>query len=209
VPGSKSESKSLCAPDKCQGFEYCQEGLCAGIDEAGRGPLAGPVVAAAIIIDPKELIPKIRDSKALNPRVREELYAYLISRARAWAVYSVGPRIIERINILNASLQAMRRAVLKLKLRPKILMVDGPHLIPELDMLQIPLINGDAQCPLIGAASILAKVTRDRIMERYHKLFPQYGFDRHKGYPTREHRQALKQFGPSPIHRRNFRGVGE
>jgi ribonuclease HII len=167
------------------------------------------VVAAAIIIDPKELIPKIRDSKALNPRVREELYAYLISRARAWAVYSVGPRIIERINILNASLRAMRRAVLKLKLRPKILMVDGPHLIPELDMLQIPLINGDAQCPLIGAASILAKVTRDRIMERYHKLFPQYGFDRHKGYPTREHRQALKQFGPSPIHRRNFRGVGE
>jgi ribonuclease HII len=103
----------------------------------------------------------------------------------------------------------MQRAVLKLKLRPKILMVDGPHLIPELDMLQIPLINGDAQCPLIGAASILAKVTRDRIMERYHKLFPQYGFDRHKGYPTREHRQALKQFGPSPIHRRNFRGVGE
>jgi len=209
VPGSKNESKSLCSPDKCQGFVYCQEGLCAGIDEAGRGPLAGPVVAAALIINPKELVSEIRDSKALSPKLREELYAYLISRARAWAISSVGPRTIERINILNASLRAMRQAVLKLKLRPKILIVDGPYAIPELDLPQIPLIDGDVRCPLVGAASILAKVTRDRIMDHYHKLFPQYGFDRHKGYPTEEHRKALRQFGPSPIHRRNFKGVGE
>ncbi len=207
--GSKNESKSLCTPDKCPGFVYCQEGLCAGIDEAGRGPLAGPVVAAALIINPKELVSEIRDSKALSPKLREELYAYLISRARAWAISSVGPRTIERINILNASLRAMRQAVQKLKLRPKILIVDGPYAIPKLDIPQIPLIDGDVRCPLVGAASILAKVTRDRIMDHYHKLFPQYGFDRHKGYPTEEHRKALRQFGPSPIHRRNFKGVGE
>ena len=209
MPGSKNESKSLCTPDKCQGFAYCQEGLCAGIDEAGRGPLAGPVVAAALIIHPRELGPKIKDSKALNPRLRKELYAYLISRARAWAISSVGPRTIERINILNASLRAMRKAVLKLKLRPKILIVDGPYAIPELDIPQIPLIDGDARCPLVGAASILAKITRDRIMDHYHKLFPQYGFNRHKGYPTKEHRKALKQFGPSPVHRFNFKGIDE
>ncbi len=191
----------------CKGWEICKDGLCAGVDEAGRGPLAGPVVACAVILPPECFTPDIRDSKVLKPEKRRELYRYITSRALCWAAASVGPREIDRLNILRATFEAMRSAVLKLNPRPRGLIIDGPYGIGGLDIPQVSLVDGDSLCPLVAAASILAKVIRDRMMSFYHRLYPQYGFDRHKGYPTREHREALRRFGPSPIHRMSFRGV--
>lgn len=180
----------------------------AGVDEAGRGPLAGPVVAGAVILKPGDAIPGIRDSKLLSPRQREKLYQIITSRALSWRVGVVGPREIERHNILQATLRAMREAVLSLDPAPDYLLIDGINPIP-LDIPQQVITRGDACCPCIAAASIIAKVTRDRLMLEYHRAYPLYNFARHKGYPTRAHREAIRTYGCCEIHRRTFKGVKE
>jgi ribonuclease HII len=180
----------------------------AGVDEAGRGPLAGPVVAGAVITRPGDKIPGVRDSKLLTPRQREKLYQIITSRALSWGVGIVGPREIEKYNILQATLRAMKQAVLSLDPAPDFLLIDGINLIP-LDLPQRAVKRGDARCPSIAAASIVAKVTRDRLMMEYHRVYPLYNFARHKGYPTRAHREAIVKYGCCEIHRRTFRGVKE
>ncbi len=178
----------------------------AGVDEAGRGPLAGPVVAAAVVLDPGDPIAGLADSKALSRLRREGLFDEILRRARAVAVAAAGPREIERTNILAASLRAMACAAGRLPLSLDHLLVDGNRPIP-FDAPQTPVVSGDALCASIAAASIVAKVLRDRLMERMDRRFPQYGFGRHKGYPTREHLEALRAHGPCSLHRRTFRGV--
>ena len=182
-----------------------QEGyqLIAGIDEAGRGPLAGPVVAAAVIFPPDYVNVEINDSKQLSARKREKLYEVIKSEAVAVGMGVVDADIIDRLNILRATLQAMREAVLELSTSPDFLLIDGLHCIPILTP-QKPLVKGDSLSVSIAAASIIAKVSRDRIMEMYHRQFPQYNFMRNKGYGTEEHRNAIKQFGMCKIHRRSF-----
>jgi ribonuclease HII len=180
----------------------------AGVDEAGRGPLAGPVVAGAVIIRPGDVIPGVRDSKLLTPGQREKLYQIITSRALSWGVGIVGPREIERHNILQATLRAMKAAVLSLDPPPDFLLIDGINPVP-IDLPQRPIIRGDACCPCIAAASIIAKVTRDRLMMEYHRAYPLYNFARHKGYPTRAHREAIRTYGCCEIHRRTFKGVKE
>ncbi len=182
--------------------------LMAGVDEAGRGPLAGPVVAGAVITRPGDTIPGVRDSKLLTPRQRERLYQIITSRALSWGVGIVGPREIEKFNILQATLRAMKAAVLSLDPAPDFLLIDGINPIP-IDLPQRAIKRGDASCFSIAAASIVAKVTRDRLMMDYHRVYPLYNFDRHKGYPTRAHREAIRQYGCCEIHRRTFRGVKE
>jgi ribonuclease HII len=181
-------------------------GRVAGVDEAGRGPLAGPVVAAAVVLDPALPIDGIDDSKRLPEDVREALYPCITKGALDWAVGIVDPAQIDRINILNASLEAMRRAVRALRRPPDCLLIDGRDGI-ALPIFQRSLIRGDGRSISIGAASVIAKVTRDRIMRKMHRRWPQYNFARHKGYPTPEHREALRHFGPCPAHRRTFHGV--
>jgi len=180
----------------------------AGVDEAGRGPLAGPVVAGAVITRPGEKIPGVRDSKLLTPRQRERLYQIITSHAISWGVGIVGPREIEEHNILQATLRAMKAAVLSLDPAPDFLLIDGINRIP-IDLPQRAIKRGDATCFSIAAASIVAKVTRDRLMVEYHQLYPLYNFARHKGYPTRAHREAIRRYGCCEIHRRTFRGVKE
>jgi ribonuclease HII len=180
----------------------------AGVDEAGRGPLAGPVVAGAVIMRPGDEIPGVRDSKLLTPRQRERLYQDITSRALSWGVGIVGPREIEQYNILQATLRAMKAAVLSLDPSPDFLLIDGINRIP-VDLPQQAIKKGDARCPCIAAASIVAKVTRDRLMMEYHEHYPVYNFARHKGYPTRTHREAIRQHGCCEIHRRTFKGVKE
>lgn len=182
--------------------------LIAGVDEVGRGPLAGPVVAAAVILPPEARFPGLRDSKLLTPEARTALDAEIRSRALAFAVRELGPRHIERLGILAASLKAMAQAVQALSLVPEMVLVDGPHPLP-LAYPQQPVIKGDDLCPSISAAAVLAKVHRDRLMASYHRQYPQYNFPRHKGYATAEHLEALRCWGPCPIHRRTFRGVKE
>jgi len=191
----------------CPGQDLCRQGLCAGVDEAGRGPLAGPVVAAAVILSEKVPLDELRDSKALRPDVRRRVYSLITKGALAWSIAGVGPQRIDEVNILRASLEAMEKAVLGLRVKPKGIIVDGPHAIQGIGVPQVAMVDGDRRCPLVAAASILAKVARDRLMGLYHRLYPVYGFDRHKGYPTREHREALRIYGPSPLHRRTFKGV--
>ncbi|MBI3025067.1 MAG: ribonuclease HII [Candidatus Tectomicrobia bacterium] len=178
----------------------------AGVDEAGRGPLAGPVVAAAVVLDPGDPIEGLADSKRLTPGRREALFGEILSRARAVAASAAGPREIERRNILQASLWAMARAAGRLAPRPDHLLVDGNRPLP-LALPQTPVVSGDALCACVAAASIVAKVLRDRLMVRLDRDFPAYGFVRHKGYPTREHLAALRARGPCRLHRRTFRGV--
>jgi ribonuclease HII len=182
--------------------------LMAGVDEAGRGPLAGPVVAGAVITSPGDTISGVRDSKLLTPRERERLYQIITSRALSWGVGIVGPREIEKYNILQATLRAMKAAVLSLDPAPDFLLIDGINPIP-LDLPQRAIKRGDTSCFSIAAASIVAKVTRDRLMMEYHQVYPLYNFARHKGYPTRVHREAIRQYGCCEIHRRTFRGVKE
>ena len=181
------------------------EGWVAGVDEAGRGPLAGPVLAAAIIIDPHEIEGEVFDSKRISPKRREELYKLLLSKAVSWATGAAEVEEIDRLNILKASLLAMQRAIEGLSHRPSLILVDGPHKIPLMGVEQRSVIHGDGLCPLIAAASIVAKVTRDRIMVQYDRLYPHYGFAKNKGYATPYHREAIRRYGPSPIHRRSFR----
>ena len=182
--------------------------LIAGVDEVGRGPLAGPVVAAAVILPPEARFPGLRDSKRLTPEARTALDVEIRSRALAFAVRELGPRHIERLGILAASLKAMAQAILALSPIPEMVLVDGPHPLP-LPFPQQPVVKGDDLCPSISAAAVLAKVHRDGLMVSYHQQYPQYNFPGHKGYATAEHLEALRCWGPCAIHRRTFRGVKE
>lgn len=179
----------------------------AGVDEAGRGPLAGPVVAAAVILPPGLKIQGIKDSKMLPTPRRKELYSLILEKAQASAIIEVGVGYIDRHNIHQAGLEAMRRAVRGLKVPPDFLLTDG-FPVPGLPAPQEPIRGGDRLSLTIACASILAKVYRDALMEKYHQEYPRYGFDRHKGYPTREHYEALALYGPSPLHRRSFNLIG-
>ena len=179
----------------------------AGVDEAGRGPLAGPVVAAAVVLAPEGRWDGLDDSKQLDPETRERLFARVTNEARAFAWAVVGPRTIDRLNIRGASLEAMRRAVARLRLTPSLVLVDGNDVLPGLRVPQRAVVDGDARMLSIAAASILAKVVRDRIMERLDRVWPGYGFARHKGYGTPEHLEALARLGPCAIHRYSFTPV--
>ena len=184
------------------------EGLVAGVDEAGRGPLAGPVVAGAVILDERKPIRGLADSKKLSAKRREALFDEIRAKALCCSIAQASVLEIDTLNILQATLLAMRRAVLGLRLPPKLVLVDGNRL-PVLEMRAEAIVKGDATVPAISAASILAKVSRDRWCADYHQLFPQYGFDQHKGYGTADQLAALRQHGPCPEHRRTFRPVTE
>ena len=180
----------------------------AGIDEAGRGPLAGPVVSAAVILPQVLPIAGVIDSKKLSAKNRSLLYEEIYSQAVSIGIGIVDPAEIDRINILRASLLAMSMAVENLEPQPECLLIDGPFQIST-RLPQKPIAKGDALSVSIAAASIVANVTRDRLMERYDEYYPHFGFARHKGYPTRAHKAAIRQFGYCPIHRRTFKGVKE
>ena len=180
--------------------------LVCGVDEAGRGPLAGPVTVAAVILDPDRPIKGLDDSKKLNEAKREALYPEIRERALAWSVIEVGIDEIDSLNILKATLTGMKRAVEALDPAPSMALVDGNR-APDLACEVRTIVQGDSLEPAISAASILAKVSRDRLMLEMHKRYPQYGFDRHKGYPTAEHMRLLEEFGPCEIHRRSFAPV--
>ena len=181
-------------------------GWTAGVDEAGRGPLAGPVVAAAVILHPGRPIEGLDDSKKLNEQKREALFPLIQERALAWSVIEISPAEIDRVNILQATLLGMKRAVESLDPRPSLALVDGNR-PPDLPCAVRTMVGGDALEPAISAASILAKVSRDRLMLDMHQRFPEYGFDRHKGYPTAAHMRVLAELGPCEIHRRSFAPV--
>lgn len=183
--------------------KYRSRGLICGIDEVGRGPLAGPVVAGAVILPEDCEILYINDSKQLSPKKREELCIQIQEKAIAVGIGIVSPAVIDEINILQATYQAMREAILQLSVTPQILLNDAVT-IPEVTIPQIPIIKGDAKSVSIAAASIVAKVTRDHLMEEYDKVLPGYGFASNKGYGSAEHIAALKKLGPTPIHRQSF-----
>lgn len=183
--------------------QYEDHILICGIDEAGRGPLAGPVVAGAVILPRACEILFLNDSKKLSEKRREALFEEIQEKASAFAVGVVGADRIDEINILQATYEAMRLAIGKLGVEPEVLLNDAVT-IPGVTASQIPIVKGDSKSVSIAAASIMAKVTRDHMMEEYDKLFPEYGFAKHKGYGTAVHINALKEFGPCPIHRRSF-----
>jgi len=178
-----------------------------GVDEAGRGPLAGPVVAAAVLIPEDTVIEGLDDSKKMTAARRDMVFDRIIASDAAYAVGIVDNEMIDRINILRASLRAMALAVGKLDFRDPFLLVDGNYTIPNLSFTQMAVIGGDGVCPSISAASIVAKVTRDRIMDHYARLYPRFSFDHHRGYPTPEHFRELEKHGPTPIHRVSYRPV--
>lgn len=183
-------------------------GLVAGVDEAGRGPLAGPVVAAAVILDDHAPIKGLADSKKLTALRREKLFDEIRAKALCCSVALATVEEIDRLNILQATMLAMQRAVKGLRLKPTKVLVDGNRL-PVLDVVAEAIVSGDALVPAISAASILAKVTRDRMLDDMHQQHPGYGFDRHKGYGTAEHLRALRELGPLPEHRRTFAPVAQ
>lgn len=183
--------------------EYDNYTYICGIDEVGRGPLAGPVVAGAVILPKACDILYINDSKKLSAAKREELYDVIMEKAVATGIGMVGPERIDDINILQATYEAMRQAIDKLDPSPDLLLNDAVT-IPGVSIRQVPIIKGDAKSISIGAASIIAKVTRDRLMETYEDIYPGYGFKRNKGYGSAEHIEAIKKYGPTPIHRRTF-----
>jgi ribonuclease HII len=192
-------------------FNLVRDGLRAGVDEAGRGPLAGPVVASAVILDPRKRIRGIRDSKVIEPEEREELAIKIRASAIAWSVAWADVEEIDNLNILQATYLAMRRALLRLRVRPAHVQIDGDR-CPSFVGLSLEcsfeaIVDGDARRICIGAASILAKTTRDAMMVGLDAVYPQYGFASHKGYSTPEHFEALEKYGPSPIHRRSFEPV--
>ena len=184
-------------------------GLLAGTDEAGRGPLAGNVVAAAVILNPDETIDGLDDSKKLTEKKRQILAVEIKQKALAWAVVSISPQQIDEINILQASLLAMRTAAEKLGVRPDHVFVDGNKVLPDCFCANTAIIKGDSRVAEISAASILAKVERDAQMLVLHEQYPEYGFDKHKGYPTKVHREILSEIGPCPEHRRSYAPVRE
>lgn len=174
-----------------------------GIDEAGRGPLAGPVVAAAAVLPKDCQIFYLNDSKKLSEKKRDLLFDEIKEKAVAYGIGIVSPQVIDEINILQATYEAMRQAISQLNVIPEILLNDAVT-IPGVDIMQVPIVKGDAKSVSIAAASILAKVTRDRMMMEYDQIYPEYGFAKHKGYGTATHIAALKEYGPCPIHRRTF-----
>lgn len=178
--------------------------LVAGIDEAGRGPLAGPVVAAAVILPKHALIEGVNDSKKISEKKREKLYDEIINSAISWGIGIVDNNIIDEINILNATRMAMHNAIEALKIKPEYILIDAEKKVDTNGIPYMPIIKGDALSISIAAASIVAKVTRDRIMREYDQLFPMYGFEKHKGYGTKMHTEAIKQHGISEIHRKSF-----
>lgn len=180
----------------------------AGVDEVGRGCLAGPVVAAAVILDPDRPIKGLRDSKKLSAKKRDELAQEIKEKALAWSVAAMGPEVIDKINILQATLEAMKAAVEKLPVEPDFVQVDGNKL-PKWKWLSEAIVKGDDKVEWISAASIIAKTTRDAYMCKIAKLYPQYSFEHHVGYGTAEHIKALKAYGPTPIHRKTFAPVRE
>ena len=177
--------------------------LIAGMDEAGRGPLAGPVVAAAVILDPEKPVYGVNDSKKLSEKRRAALKPAIEELAVTYAVGIVDESIIDRINILEATKEAMQKAIAGLDPKPELILIDALT-IPKIPIPQKGIIKGDAQSVSIAAASILAKETRDQIMRTYDEIYPEYGFAKHKGYGTKEHIAAIRQYGPCPIHRRSF-----
>ncbi|MGN0299546.1 MAG: ribonuclease HII [Lachnospiraceae bacterium] len=185
--------------------KYSQYSYIAGIDEAGRGPLAGPVVASAVILPKDSQILYLNDSKQLSAKRREELYDIIMEEAISVGVGIIGPKRIDEINILQATYEAMRMAISQLTVKPDLLLNDAVK-IPGVRIPQVPIVKGDAKSISIAAASVIAKVTRDHMMEEYDALFPEYGFAGHKGYGSQAHIEALKQYGPCVIHRRSFIG---
>ena len=178
----------------------------AGVDEAGRGCLAGPVAAGAVILDPGRPVRGLRDSKKLTEKRREELFEEIREKSAAWSVAMTGPGEIDRTNILRAALRAMEKAVAGLSVEPDFVLVDGNARI-SIAVEQKTVVGGDDRCASVAAASIVAKVTRDRLMKELETEYPGYGFSRHKGYPSKEHRESLRRLGPCPIHRKSFNGV--
>ena len=205
---SSKYSKAEQADTKQAALVWHVPGLVAGVDEAGRGPLAGPVVAAAVILDELNPIKGLADSKILTALRREKLFDEIRAKALCFSIAEASVAEIEQLNILQATLLAMRRAVEGLRLKPNKVLVDGNRL-PVLDMLAEAIVKGDATVPAISAASILAKVHRDRWCAEYDQQFPQYGFAKHKGYGTAEHLAALRAHGACPQHRKTFRPVTE
>jgi len=199
-------NKSLRAEPWQKRLDWDPLGLMAGVDEAGRGPLAGPVVAAAVILDDSRRILGLADSKVLTPLQRDKLYDKIRDKALCCSVGSASVLEIDELNILHATMLAMKRAVEGLRLKPIKVLVDGNRL-PHLDVLSEAIIGGDAKVKSISAASIVAKVTRDRLLQQLHDEFPQYGFAAHKGYSTPEHLEALRVHGPCIHHRRHFAPV--
>lgn len=198
-------SRKSLAPEQ-RSLDWDTVGLVAGVDEAGRGPLAGPVVAAAVILDDLQPIAGLNDSKKLTEKRREKLYDEILAKALCCSIAEASVQEVDSLNILQATLLAMRRAVDGLRLKPVKVLVDGNRL-PVLEVRAEAIVQGDALVPAISAASILAKVHRDRLCVRLHEQYPQYGFDRHKGYGTAEHLQALADHGPTPCHRMSFAPV--
>ena len=199
LEAEKAWVEQMCEYEK----EYGVYSYICGIDEAGRGPLAGPVVAGAVILPKDCRILYINDSKKLSEKRRNELFDIIKEEAVTYGIGIIDAARIDEINILQATYEAMRSAINNLNPSPDILLNDAVT-IPKVDIKQVPIIKGDAKSISIAAASVLAKVTRDRIMEEYDKKYPEYGFAKHKGYGTKQHIQALEQFGASPIHRRTF-----
>ncbi len=200
--------KELLRLETMKAYEREYEGLIVcGVDEAGRGPLAGPVVAGAVILPKDCSILYLNDSKKVSEKRREALFLEIQEKAISWAVGVVPPAVVDEINILQATYEAMRQAVSQLSPAPDVLLNDAVT-IPDLPMKarQVPIVKGDAKSISIAAASIMAKVTRDHMMEEYDRLYPEYGFARHKGYGTAAHIAAIKEYGPCPIHRRSFIG---
>jgi ribonuclease HII len=187
-------------------LDFALRGLVAGVDEAGRGPLAGPVVAAAVILDDLHPVAGLRDSKVLTPKRRDQLFDLIMARALCVSVAEASPAEIDRYNILQATLLAMQRAVERLRLPPAQVLVDGNRL-PTLRVPALAIVKGDAKVAAISAASIVAKVHRDRLCAHLHERYPDYGFDGHKGYPTAAHLDALERHGPCPEHRCSFAPV--
>lgn len=187
---------------------YSLEEIICGVDEAGRGPLAGPVFAAAVILDRNRPIPGLRDSKKLNEARRDELAPLIREHSIAWAVAKASEEEIDRLNILQASMLAMKRAVYQLATVPTLALIDG-NKCPVMRIQTIAIVDGDNKIESISAASILAKTARDEALVKLHKKYPQYGFDQHKGYGTALHLERLREHGPSPVHRRSFAPVRE
>ncbi len=187
-------------------LELPEVALLAGVDEVGRGPLCGPVVAAAVILDPQRPICGLQDSKKLSEKKRIELDTVIREQALAWCIARADVAEIDRLNILHATMLAMQRAVAGLKVQPELALIDGNR-CPQLAVPSQAIVKGDDRVPAIAAASILAKVARDREMHELDLLYPGYGIAGHKGYPTRQHLQALQQLGATPIHRRSFKPV--
>jgi len=178
----------------------------AGVDEAGRGPLAGPVVAASVILSKENPIDGLNDSKALTPRKRSLLYDIISEKSVSFAVGIIENDVIDEINILQATIKAMESSILGLNIKPDLVYIDGNR-PTTLEIKQQTIVKGDTKCQSIAAASIIAKVTRDRIMEKMDEIYPQYGFLKHKGYPTKAHYEAIIKYGPCPVHRLSFNGV--